>query len=383
MSKRRPIHSNPSRLNFRSMENPKTENRGTRPTAEPTSVQEIFTLMVLHVCKKSIFFDINLKVALYLGALFLLSLITDFLPFPKTYFARSDNLFNQYFVKFAWGWNLLLLIPFVTLSSLTYCCGNIRTVVREHLPRIAIATFFWLFWIKFFNFIETTYGKCNNKQYDSKPSCLKAGLFWNGFDISGHSFILIYGSLMLIEEARVIIGWETIKENLRNEQHNRSVQTLQSNNILRNLSEHELIGVKVFYEKFTIYVRILFIAMTVLQILWDVMLISTMLYYHIMAEKFVGGSIAILTWYFTYRFWFKQPNLLPRAPGDGSFKYTKAKDTSTTNLNRKASFTMPTTSTPKSTPKFMGMPIYKPAETNTSRKNGNGENIPNTATSLR
>jgi hypothetical protein len=40
------------------------------------------------------------------------------------------------------------------------------------------------------------------KGYETKRGCLKAGHFWNGFDISGHVFILIYSSLVLIEEAR-------------------------------------------------------------------------------------------------------------------------------------------------------------------------------------
>lgn len=41
--------------------------------------------------------------------------------------------------------------------------------------------------------------------------------FWNGFDISGHAFILIYSSLVLIEEAKPIIGWESIRESRMDE----------------------------------------------------------------------------------------------------------------------------------------------------------------------
>lgn len=326
-TRRRPIHSTNSGLNFRpqSYEN-KTENRGTKPTSRPASVKEILTLMVLHLCKKSLFFNTNLKVALYLGALFLISLIADFAPVPKSYLSRSDNIFNQYFVKFAWAWNLLLLIPFVSISSYIYCCTEKQKVFLHHISRILIATGFWWFWTTFFNIIEASYGKCSAKSFSSKQACLKDGHYWNGFDISGHSFILIYGSLVLIEEARSLVNWDTIKEHIRNEKHYRITRDTSFNsNPLKQLSDIQLHEVSENYNKYTIYVRVLFIGITLLQILWDVMLVCTMLYYHIMVEKFLGGAAAILTWYFTYKVWFSLPKVLPKLPGEGAFKYIKSK----------------------------------------------------------
>lgn len=361
MSKRRPIHQNP-RMNYRNTDVSKTvETKGTRPTAEPTTVLETLTFMVLHLCKKYTFFDTKIRVALYLAALFLISLIADFLPIPRSYFARSDNVLNLYFVKLAWAWNLLVLIPFASLSGLVICCGNIRSVGKEHLPRLLIATFFWWFWVNLFSIVENNYGKCSGKgagnmsKYLFKQDCLKDGFFWNGFDISGHSFILTYGSLVLIEETRVINGWETIKDLLRNEEHNRNTrQTQGSTNPLRNLPELELLGLKIFYEKFTTYIRSLFILITVQQILWDFMLLCTMLYYHIMVEKFVGGCAAILTWFFTYGLWFKSHRTLPKYPGDGSFKYNKqVYDQNLLNVPQ-----APRRTSNNSAPRFMGMPIY-------------------------
>lgn len=122
---RRKPTSNSTKLNFRpTTSDANADFRGTKPTSEPTSIKEILTLMVLHMCKKSIFFDTNLKVGIYLGVLFLLSLISDVLPMPKSYLARSDNVFNKFFVKFAWGWNLLLIVPFVIFTTYIYCCGQ-------------------------------------------------------------------------------------------------------------------------------------------------------------------------------------------------------------------------------------------------------------------
>lgn len=63
--------------------------------------------------------------------------------------------------------------------------------------------------------------------------------------------------------------------------------------------------------------------MAALQLLWDIMLVGTMLYYHRMIEKVISGIVAILTWYFTYRFWYPTNGLLPEAPGNGSFYYQR------------------------------------------------------------
>lgn len=355
-TRRKPI--NATKLNFRpATSDINVDFKGTKPTCEPTSIKEIFVLMVLYLCKKSLFFDTNLKVAIYLGCLFLISLVADVATIPRTYLSRSDNIFNKYFVKFAWGWNLLLIVPFVIFTAYIYCCGQVKRIAQHHLPRIAIATFFWYFWTSIFNYIEASYGKCQIKQYGSKGTCLKAGHIWNGFDTSGHSFILIYGSLMLIEETRSMINWDSIKEYIRLEDHNRTAkETEQSTNPLKNLSAEEFKKLKFNYEKYTPYIRVLFIVITLFQILWDVMLVCTMLYYHVMVEKFLGGCIAILTWFFTYRVWYVYPTVLPKLPGDGVFKYIKkaTKDPPVVTQRRRTGSIV----NGNSGPMFMGRPIY-------------------------
>lgn len=366
-SKRRTQNSSQSsfRMNFRPPTNESQRcepPKGNKPTADVTSIKEILMIMALYICKKSIFFNTDIKVALYLGALFFISLVCDFVTVPKTYMSRSDNIFNQYFVKMAWGWNLLLLVPFLLLTSYVYCCGNKDKIIKNHFPRIVIATGAWFIWTKSFNIIESTFGRCNVKNFATKELCIKGGYMWNGFDVSGHSFILIYGSLVLIEECRAIINWESIKDFLREEDHFRTTRETVRDakniiNPLRNLPNEEFVCLKENYEKLTPYIRSLFVVMTFLQLLWDVMLVMTMMYYHIMIEKFVGGAIAILTWFVTYRFWYKMSDVPPSLPGEGSFKYMKHKVApavfpaarrrtgSVVNGNRDL-------------PRFMGMPLY-------------------------
>ncbi|EAT32541.1 AAEL015335-PA [Aedes aegypti] len=367
-TKRKPIHTQPGSasqrpsMNFRPGMNDTTaraEAKGTRPTATPTSIKEVLTMMVLHVCKKIIFFDTNLKVPLYLGSLFFVSLVGDFLPYPKTYLARSDNLFNVYFVKMGWAWTLLFSLPFLAMTSVTVCCGDHQRLVRNHLPRLGIATGFWFVWTKVFNIIESSYGRCSVRGFDSKSGCLKAGHLWNGFDISGHAFILIYSSLVLMEEARSIIGWESIKEHLRNEEHNRTKQdSMQTTNPLKSLKDDDLKALKYFYTRFTPTIRLLFIGMTMLQLLWDIMLVGTMLYYHRMVEKVLSGIIAVLTWFFTYRAWYPTNSLLPDPVGKGLFNYQTVSKPVEIGVRRRASLLQPNTSQTQDIPKFMGMPLY-------------------------
>lgn len=340
-----------SRMNFK-VQNEPLDPKGTKPIREASSILEVLVLMIVHICKKMLFFDTNLKIALYLGALFLLSLMADVLTFPKTYFSRSDNIFNQYFVKIGWFWTLFLTVPYVLLTSYTTCCGKRKLIVKAHLMRLVIATFFWYAWTTIFNIIETKYGRCNSRTIDNKITCLKNGHFWNGFDISGHCFILIYSSLVMIEEARAINGWERIKDYIRDEKYTRSVDDKSiSVNPLKNINAEELDVLKVSYDNFTPYIRGFLIAIALLQLLWDVMLVSTILYYHIMVEKFISGVIAILTWFVTYRVWYTIPNVLPNSPGEGIFKYNKEKISPVPSNRKRMSAT--------NGKHFMGMPLNK------------------------
>lgn len=356
-TKRRPLHT-ATKLNFRpSVSDVNVEQRGTKPTSEPVSIKETIILMVLYLCKKSLFFDTNLKVAVYLGTLFIISLIGDVATIPKMYLSRSDNFFNRYFVKFAWGWNLLLIIPFVVFTTYIYCCGQKRRIIKDHLLRIVIATFFWWFWTTLFNIIEASFGRCGQRSFRTKAVCLQSGNVWNGFDISGHSFILIYGSLFLIEEARCIENWDSIKDYLRLENHHRlSNESSQNLNPLRNLDNDQIKELQFYYKKYTPTIRTLFITITLFQLMWDVMLICTMLYYHVMIEKFLAGVIAVLTWFVTYRIWYAHPKLIPSLPGDGVFQiYEKEsnKDTNPTVRRRTGSLVNDARG-----PMFMGRPIY-------------------------
>lgn len=344
-----------SRMNFRPNSGVQEDRGGTRPTTTPSSISLVLITMLLHLCKKSLLFDARLKVGLYLGAIFIVSLIADFVTMPKSYFSVSDNILNRLFVKWSWAWLLSVTIPWILLTAHTIGCGK-KQIIIKHIARIILATLAWNFWIRAFNYIETNYGRCNTKDFNlqSKSKCIQAGFFWSGFDVSGHTFILIYSSLILAEEGSSFVGWEGIKDFILREEHSRSLQQVSSSP-LRNLADTELDILKKAHKTLTPYLRGLFVVMTAQQVLWDVMLISTMLYYHIMAEKFIGGVVAVGTWYVTYHWLYKLSIFGINSPGDGLFEYNKIRKNN--NNGGGAAGKARRSTLNGSTPTFMGMPI--------------------------
>lgn len=123
-----------------------------------------------------------------------------------------------------------------------------------------------------------SYGYCSKPGAQvTKKQCLSKEYKWFGFSISGHAFILIYCSLIIMEEARALMGWEAIKDHLRNEEHNRTAVDVGVQTPLDSLSTEQLSVLKEKYEKFTPFIRVAFICMTVLTIIWDVMLVVRIL----------------------------------------------------------------------------------------------------------
>lgn len=346
-----------SKMNFRPSSGIQEDRGGTRPTTTtPSSIGLVLITMIIHICKKSLLFDAKLKVGIYLMTTFIVSLICDFVTMPKTYFSTSDNILNRVFVKWGWAWFLLVIIPWITLTAHTIACGK-KNILLKHISRIIVATISWHLWTKTFQYIEKNYGRCNTKDLNlqTKSKCIQAGFFWSGFDISGHTFILIYISLILAEEASSFIGWESIKDFIIMEQHSRTIKEV-STSPLRNLSETQLNLLKKTHKTLTPYLRALFIAMTLQQLFWDVMLVSTMIYYHIMIEKFIGSVIAICTWYVTYHWLYKLSIIFINSPGDGLFEYNKNYKNKKNNVAAKTRRST-TTLIGNNTPTFMGMPI--------------------------
>jgi hypothetical protein len=171
--------------------------------------------------------------------------------------------------------------------------------------RIAIATSIWYGLTGIFLMIEENSGICNVTRVLNKTECLAGGYRWKGFDISGHCFLLTWNNLFVIEEAKAYLGWEKIKDMIRSEEHRRLSTDLsspmqqlsdQDSTALSKLNLDEFLHLRKNYKKYTTHVRLLFCMLAGLVLLWDVMLVCTALYFHIMIEKVVASCAAVLTW---------------------------------------------------------------------------------------
>ncbi|XP_013777312.2 FIT family protein CG10671-like [Limulus polyphemus] len=274
----------------------------------------------MRVCRKIVLFKVEYKVLIYIGTVFLISGICDIFPsaISKSYFSRKDNFINQYFVKRGWGWTLLIVGLFIFLTSRTYCRGD-KKLISKHMSRLLIATVMWFSCTFLFEYIEWLTGKCEKRDIETKDLCKKSGHEWQGFDISGHTFLLIYCGLIIMEEGRCITVWEGIgKQIVQNYVFEANIR----NSTLRRLSENEISELRKSYKKLTPFVQLTFVLMTILLLMWDVMLMATIVYFHSIAQKSVGGIIATGAWLVTYCKLFRMKHS-PGLPGEGLLRFQR------------------------------------------------------------
>ncbi|XP_042855303.1 acyl-coenzyme A diphosphatase FITM2-like [Penaeus japonicus] len=335
--------------------------KGTKPLPEQASVQHVLSLIVVHGCRKVLFIETEVKIALYSICLFVGSLLCDFIPMPKVYMGQKDNVFNVYFVKLLWVWLILVVGAFILLTSATIGCGH-REVIKRHMSRLLVGTCLWYFWSQlFFGYVENRTGTCLGRAIiKDKYECISGGFHWHSFDISGHAFILVYVNLLIVEEAKAIVCWEGIRDQIRLEDHRRGEVTndpQEKKTPLENLSEEDLVILKLNYEQFTPLIRCIFFIMTMMSILSDVMLACTVMFFHTMPQKVAGGAIAMATWFCTYRLWYKC-NASPGLPGSGIFQYQTVKERAKDVSNRWRRRSSICKEHKESLPTFMGMPLY-------------------------
>lgn len=179
-------------------------------------------------------------------------------------------------MKVSWGWNLVLLLPFILLSN-SYDRSFI--FVCKRLTCLVVATAIWYSCTETFFYIEDVTGVCYKSDkmaeilegFNTKAECRNAGHFWDGFDISGHSFILSYSTLLIVEEMVPMLY----------------------------LVQH--------YQNRTTVLNALYLALNAIAIIWVWMFACTSVYFHNTFQKFLGTLFGVLGWYMTYKVWYMNP----------------------------------------------------------------------------
>ncbi|XP_034027442.1 fat storage-inducing transmembrane protein 2 [Thalassophryne amazonica] len=213
---------------------------------------------------------------------------------PQTYFSSSRNVLNVYFVKVSWGWTLLLLTPFLLLSSSSFS-RNVSFLTRRLLS-LVVATAIWYVCTETFFYVEDATGSCFEsdpggdvkKEFTSKASCRRAGYQWHSYDISGHSFILVYSSLFIMEE----------------------MAPMTSMKAARMSALPKMI------------LNLLYVALNLIVTIWVWMFVCTSVYFHDLSHKLLGTLCGLAGWFVTYRFWYLK-SLSPGLPPQRQSKEQK------------------------------------------------------------
>ncbi|XP_028850287.1 acyl-coenzyme A diphosphatase FITM2 [Denticeps clupeoides] len=210
------------------------------------------------------------------------SLLKELDLVPQSYFSSSGNVLNVFFVKVSWGWTIFLLAPFVALSN---SISRPWAFVLRRLSSLLVATGIWYVCTETFFFIEDLTGCCYETgnvqvvlgEFQTKAACKKAGFYWEGFDISGHSFILSYSALVIVEEMAGMVD-------------PRSGQP-------KGLRKDVL--------------SVLYVSLNCIVALWVLMFASTSVYFHTPVHKILGTGTGLFTWLVTYHYWY----LMEMSPG--------------------------------------------------------------------
>ncbi|CAG9530344.1 unnamed protein product [Cercopithifilaria johnstoni] len=260
----------------------RTQYRQSKQHSNIAETYDALCGISIQFARKYLYLRTDRKAIFHLLAVFLLSLFAALVPLPNHYyFVKKNNILNNYFVKFGWFWTCIVVCPFIWYIS-TAIGQNISGIV-QNLSRMVIATTIWYYCTHGFLVFEQITGHCHGSKLSSRTSCAIDGGKWvPGFDISGHCFILIYSSLIICEEALAFRIITTVHRTRR-------MQPIKNENLI----------------------RIFFIFMCVLHLLWDFELLISVLYYHHIYHKVMGALIAILCWYFTYHIWYKKVGIPP------------------------------------------------------------------------
>ncbi|CAH1780389.1 unnamed protein product [Owenia fusiformis] len=280
----------------------------------PTNLNSFVKLMILHLCRKVLFIDTSVKIGVYFVGIFLGSIICDLFPLPRSYFSNSKNFINVFFVKLGWGWTLLILSIHIIMTTFTITCGD-WSKVKRHLGRLVVGTFVWYFWTTLFEYIEHQTGVCSDRDFDNKKTCYRSGHIWLGFDISGHCFLLVHNLLLISEEVKVLKNWDKIPELIEQDEHDG----------ILHLTEKELSQLQISYRNLTPFIRVMMVVLTIFTWIWELMLVSTTLYFHNMIQKVTAVLIAIVNWFLVYQVLYpsKNSSWIPQSPGVGGIRYQK------------------------------------------------------------
>lgn len=242
------------------------------------------------------------KIMYYALSLWLFSMLKETHPPHLDFLTGKHSTLNQVFVKLGWLWTSSVFALYGILSL---------PIHKKPLPifgrlcvRYVVTTLIFYVWCAMiFPMVESYTGACLHKQIQvfdiTKKDCLKRnGYFYHSFDISGHSYLMTYCVLILMEESKESLYFLQLSRYLR------KAENPVDDNDRPLLDRNEALHLET---KFTIMgplILVSYVGLFVLCVLWDFMLVITTIYYHTFSEKVLGSALALCMWYLLYHFIF-------------------------------------------------------------------------------
>ncbi len=221
-----------------------------------------------------------------------------------SYFARKDNLLNVLFVKKGWAWISGVFVLFlVTHPALISTRKKIEAATRW-----ALVTAWWILitqWCFGPAIIDRgfryTGGKCEaiegkvaagegaTADVWSAVACKAGGGRWSGgHDISGHVFLLVLGSVFLLQEVGWVVRRWTVKEERRVVMHDGAVKNAEvESERAQDGTGRSVLGIGGR------------VAAGVVVLSWW-MILMTAIYFHTWVEKLAGLLVALVALYAVY-----------------------------------------------------------------------------------
>lgn len=217
----------------------------------------------------------NRRVSVYSILVLFLPIISSFI-LTEDYKIDKRNILNQWFVKLGWFWTNIFLLPLMFYSI------NIedKESVSRAIFRIISSTLIWYSSVNLFQFLDVS----------------------TGFDISGHTFLLIFSNLIIASELKLL------------DVQNKLESIKSTDNELSNKRKaNERIETESTVSKIKIILRLL-------TLIWDFMLLQTTLYYHTILQKVIAALWAIGSWYLLHLLFYQKPHLELESRGRGARK---------------------------------------------------------------
>ncbi|XP_042217462.1 acyl-coenzyme A diphosphatase FITM2-like [Homarus americanus] len=297
-------------LRSRKMNNAETTNGCIENVESPEEAEEIMPVVSPSVWELLaswgtyyLHIPSAVKIGYYFFTLVALSMIKETVEVPHVETITGKySFFNRIFVKKGWAFTVSTLILH-QLTSITLLI-EWKARLKQFVVRAITTTFFFYIWcVVIFNEIEKYTESCTYKNIKinlPKKECNRQeGHVYTALDISGHIYLLTFCVLVMMEESKEILYFLCLGGYLRGVSINTPEKIIwpkRGGKLSKSLRT-----------RFTIVAPLVifsFLCIFLLSLLWDAMLLVTMIYYHTILEKTLGSFLAVSMWCLLYKYLF-------------------------------------------------------------------------------